>query len=65
MKKHESRLELERKSSYLNGFVEGLNGTKEIALREIKEAINSNEIVISKGESVLFDIIESIGKIDK
>ena len=65
MKKHVSRLDLERANSYVIGFVEGLNVTKEITLQKLREAINTKKIVILKGENVIFDMIESIGSIDQ
>ena len=65
MKKHVSRLDLERANSHVVGFVEGLNVTKEITLQKLREAINTKKIVILKGENVIFDIIVSIGSIDQ
>lgn len=65
MKKHISRLELARKDCHVIGFAEGLNVTKEIALLKLREAIDAKKIIILKSESVIFDIIESIGSIDK
>lgn len=65
MKKHVSRLDLERANSYVVGFVEGLNVTKEITLQKLREAINTKKIVILKGENVIFEMIESIGSIDQ
>lgn len=47
------------------GFVEGLECTKEIISNELKDAIQNGTIVIAKGSDKLFDIIDSVGKIQK
>ena len=65
MGKHESRLERERKSYHTMGFVEGLECTKEIITNELKDAIQNGTIVIVKGSDKLFDIINSVGKVQE
>ena len=61
MKKHESRIERERKTKYVIGFVEGVECTKKIITNELKEAIQNGIIVIEKGSDRLFEIINSVG----
>ena len=65
MEKHESRIERERKSFHTMGFVEGLECTKEIITNELKDAIQNGTIVITKGSDKLFDIIDSVGKVQE
>ena len=65
MGRHESRLTREKKTSQTMGFVEGLECTKEIITKELKDAIQNGTILISKGSDKLFDIIDSVGRIDK
>ncbi len=61
MKKHESRLEREKKTSHRMGFVKGIECTKEIITNELKDAIQNGEIIIAKGSGRLFAIINSVG----
>lgn len=63
--KHESRLERERKTQHTMGFVEGLECTKEIISNELKDAIQNGIIVIEKGADKLFEIIDSVGKVQR
>ncbi len=64
MAKHESRLERERETYKTMGFVEGLNCVKEIITNELKDAIQNGTIVIEKGSDKLFEIIDSVGKLN-
>ena len=46
------------------GFVEGLECTKDIIINELKDAIQNGAIIIEKGADKLFDIIDSVGKVN-
>lgn len=61
---YESRLERERKSNHVTGFVEGLECAKGIIANELKDAIQNGTIVVSKGADKLFDIINRVGVLD-
>ena len=63
--KHESRLKRECQTYKTIGFVEGLNCTKEIIINELKDAIQNGTIVIEKGSDKLFEIINSVGEVQK
>lgn len=65
MAKHESRLERERATFHTMGFVDGLTCTKEIIITNLQQAIENGTIVVTKGKQELFDIIESVGKVEK
>lgn len=61
MKKHESRLEREKNTSHITGFIEGVECTKEIITNKLKRAIMDGTIVITEGSDTLFEIINSVG----
>lgn len=63
MEKHESRLKREKETSYTTGFVKGVECTKEIITNELKDAIKSRSIIITKGSDRIFKIINSVGNI--
>lgn len=62
--KHESRLQRDKQESHTMGFIEGLECTKKIITNELKDSIQNGTIVILKGADKLFEIIDSVGKID-
>ncbi len=64
-KEHESRLERERNTAHISGFVEGVEATKEIIIKELKDAIQNGTIVIERGADKVFEIVESVGDINK
>ncbi len=47
---------------YIAGFADGVSETKGIITNLLKDALQNDEIVISKGIENLFDIINSVGK---
>lgn len=62
--KHKSKKQRNIKASSTQGFVEGLECAKTIITDELKDAIQNGTIVISKGADNLFEIINSIGKVN-
>lgn len=47
---------------YIAGFAVGVSEKKGIITNLLKDALQNDEIVISKGSENLFDIINSVGK---
>lgn len=62
--KYESQKQREIKASNIYGFVEGVECAKENITNELKDAIQNGTIVISKGADKLFEIIDSIDKVE-
>lgn len=58
-----SRLQEEKHSSELKGFVEALEITKEIIKNELIDAIQNGTIVIERGNEKLFEIIDNVGRL--